>query len=58
MQNLIHLDADGAGRCEQPLACMRTAVWGMLYADDAGTVSKSAKKAVNMMAGSGTVFET
>ena len=27
---------------EEPLACVRTALWGVLYANDAGIVSKSA----------------
>ena len=32
-QNLAHLNDEGAGRVEKPLACVRSAVWGMLYAD-------------------------
>ena len=37
-------DAGVVGKEEQePLACVRRAVWGMLYADDAQIVSKSAE---------------
>ena len=43
VQNIVHLDADKAGRDEEPLACLQTAGWGTLYADDAGIVSKSAE---------------
>ena len=39
VQNLVHLDNDGAGRVKEPLACVRRAVWGMLVAFDAGIVS-------------------
>ena len=38
-----HLDEDleenAAGVSSDPLACVRRAVWGMLYADDAGILS-------------------
>lgn len=37
-----HLDDDRAGRDEKLLTCVRKAVWGMLYADEIGIVSKSA----------------
>ena len=39
------------------MACARRAVWGMLYANDAGIVSKSAEGLAKMMAVIGTVFE-
>ena len=41
---LVHREQDVVVGEEGPLACVRRAVWGMLYADDAGTVSKSALK--------------
>ena len=42
VRDLVQLnDAGKVGAEEQePLACMRRAVWGMLYADDAGIVSR------------------
>ena len=40
VQNLVHINYDWAARVEEPLAFVRRAVWGMLHADDAGTVSK------------------
>ena len=58
MENLVHLDDDGAGRVEEPLACVRRAVWGMLLADDAGTaVSKSAEGLDKMTTVIVAVFE-
>ena len=36
VENLDHLNDNGAGRGEERLACVRRAVWGMLYTDDAG----------------------
>ena len=47
MRDLVHLEEDleenAAGVSSDPLACARRAAWGMLYADDAGIVSKSAE---------------
>ena len=57
VQNLVHLDDDGAGRVEEPLACVRRALCGMLYADDAGIVSKSTEKLAKMMTVIVTVFK-
>ena len=57
MQNLVHLDDDGAGRVEEPSACVRIAVRDMLFADDAGIVSKSAEGLARTMAVIVTVFE-
>ena len=37
--------------------CVRRAVWGMLYADDAGIASKSAEGLARMMTVIETVFE-
>ena len=49
VRDLVHLEKgleeNGAG---DPLACVRRAVWGMLYADDAGIVSKSAEGLAKM----------
>ena len=43
MRDLVHLEEDleenAAGVSSDPLACVRRAVWGMPYADDAGIVS-------------------
>ena len=41
---VVHLVGDRADRVEETLACVRTAVRGMLYADDAGVASKSADR--------------
>ena len=51
------LDEDVVEVNSDPLACVRRAVWGMLYADDAGIVSKSAEGRANTMAVIVTVFE-
>ena len=42
VRDLVHLEEDVVVGKEMPLACVRRAVWDMLYADDAGIVSKSA----------------
>ena len=39
------------------MACVRRAVWGMLYADDAGIVSRSTEGLSKMMAVTVTAFE-
>ena len=43
VQDLVYLEQDleenAAAASSDPLACVRRAVWGMLYADDAGIVS-------------------
>ena len=57
LQNLVHLDDDRAGRVEEPLICVRRAVWGMRYADDAGIVSTSAERFAKMTAVIVAVFE-
>ena len=49
VENLVHLDDDGAGTVGEPLACVRRAVGGMLCAVDAGIVSKSAERLAKMM---------
>ena len=47
VRDLVHLEEDleedVVGVNSDPLTCARRAVWGMLYADDAGNVSKSAE---------------
>ena len=40
-----------------PLACVRRAVWGMFYADDAGIVSKSAEDLPTVMTVIVAVFQ-
>ena len=57
VQNLVHLDDDGAGRVEEPLACARRAVWGIFYADNAGVVSKWAEGLAKTMTVMVTVVE-
>ena len=45
VRDLVHLEKnleEDVGVNSDPLTCVRRAVWGMLYADDAGIVSKSA----------------
>ena len=42
---------------QEPFACVLSAVWGMLYAEDAGIVSKPAEGLAKMMAVIVTVFE-
>ena len=61
VRDLVHLEEDleenAAGVSSDPLACVRRAVSGMLYADDAGIVSKSAEDLTKMMTVIVTVFE-
>ena len=61
MRDLVHLEEDleenAAGLSSDSLACVRRAVWGMLYADDAGIVSKSAEGLAKMMTVIVTFFE-
>ena len=62
VRDLVHLEENleenAAGVSSDPLACVRRAVWGMLYADDAGIVSKSAEGLAKMMAVIVTVFRS
>ena len=51
------LEEDVVGANSDPLTCVRSAVWGMLYADDAGIASKSAEGLAKMMTVIVTVFE-
>lgn len=44
----VHLDEHVAGGDADPLVCVRNTVWGALYADDAGVVSKAAEGFANM----------
>ena len=61
VRDLVHFEEDleenAAGVRSDPLACVRGAVWGMLYADDAGIVSKSAEGLAKMTTVIVTVFE-
>ena len=42
---------------QEPLACVRRAVWGMVYDDGAGIVSKPAERLAKMMTVIVTVFK-
>ena len=57
-RGLVHLEEDlGEDRVEvEPLEFVRRSTWGMLYADDAGIVSKSAKGLAKVMIVIVTVF--
>ena len=59
VRDLVQLSDAGVVRTEkqEPLACVRRAVWGMLYADDAGIVSKPAEGLAEMITVIVTVFE-
>ena len=57
VQLVEDLEGDSVGVDADPLTCVRTTVWGMLYADDAGNVSKSAEGIAKKMAVIVTVFE-
>ena len=57
MANLVHLEEDGVDGQTEPMDRVRKAVWGMLYADDAGVVSKSLEGLTKMMTVIVTVFE-
>ena len=52
VRDLVHLEEDleedVVGVNSDPLACVLRAGWGMLYADDAGIVSKSAESLTKM----------
>ena len=54
---MVHLKEVGVAGKGEPLACVRRAVWGTLYADDSGIVSKSAEGLAKMTV-IVTVFET
>ena len=59
LRDLVHVEEDLGedGVKVEPLACVRRSVWGMLCADDAGIVSKSAEGLAKMMAVIVTVFK-
>ena len=60
VRGLVHLEdleENAAGVSSDPLACVRRADWGMLYADDAGIVSKLAEGLAKMMIVIVTVFK-
>eukprot|EP00752_Nemacystus_decipiens_P010806 g9612.t1 len=50
MRDLVYLEEEVRGDGGTQLDRVRRAVWGMLYADDAGVVSKSAEGLARMMA--------
>ena len=50
LAELVHLqEQPGEIRTESPIECVRRAVWGMLYADDACIVSRSPRALAKMM---------
>jgi hypothetical protein len=57
VRDLVHLEEGVVVGNEVPMACVRRAMWGMLYADDAGIVSRSAEGLSKMMTVIVTVFE-
>ena len=57
LRDLVHLD-DGVGGNAEPLDRVRSAVWGVLYADDAGIVSKAAADLAKIMTAVMNVFVT
>ena len=62
LRYLVHLEEDlgeNGVKVKPPLiACVQGSVWGVLYADDAGIVSKPAEGPAKMMTVILTVFET
>ena len=54
---MVHLEEDVEVGKELPLACVLTAVWGMLIADDAGIVLKSVEGVAKMITNMVTFFE-
>lgn len=56
LRYLVHLE-NGVRVNAQSIACVRRAVWGMLYADDACIVFKSAEGLAQMVTIIVTVFE-
>ena len=50
------IEENAAGVSSDPRAFLRRAVWGMLYADDAGIVFKSAEGLAKIMTVIVTVF--
>ena len=57
VRDLVHLEDDVEFGKEVPLACVRRAVWGMLYIYGAGIASMSAEGLAKMMSVIVTVFE-
>lgn len=49
VRDLVHLEENFVVGNKVPLACLRRAVWAMLYADDAEVVLKSAEGLAIMM---------
>ena len=50
LKDLVYLEEEAGVGAGTPLERARRAVWGMLYADDAGVVSRSQKGLTRMMA--------
>ena len=49
LRDLVYLEEEAGVGAGTPLECARRAVWGMLYADDAGVVSRSQEGLTRMM---------
>ncbi|CAB1102654.1 unnamed protein product [Ectocarpus sp. CCAP 1310/34] len=49
LENLVYLEEETGAGASTPLDRVRRAVWGMLYADDAGVVLRSAEGLARMM---------
>ena len=58
VRDLVHLEEDRVGVNADPLTRVQRAVRDMLYADDVGTVPKSAEGLAKMMAVIVTVFRS
>ena len=57
LRDLVYLEEEAGVGAGTPLECARRAVWGMLYADDAGVVSRSQEGLTRMMTLIVEVFE-
>ena len=49
LNDLVYLEEEAGVGAGTPLECARRAVWGMLYTDDAGVVSRSQEGLTRMM---------
>ena len=57
LTGLVYLDGEGVGQNAKRLDRARSAVWAMLYANDAGTLFKSAEGLAKMMTVIVNVFD-
>ena len=56
LNDLVYLEEEAGVGAGTPLECARRAVWGMLYTDDAGVVSRSQEGLTRMMTHIAEVF--